>query len=68
MVDFEKIKELREKINQLLEEHPELKPLQDEINERLAKIPSTDYQRRNQVIQEFMFNTWSRIVKVWEGK
>ena len=64
MVDFAKIKELREEINKLLEEHPELRPLQEEIDSELSKC-GNDTQRRNAKIQEMMMNTWYKIVPTW---
>jgi len=68
MVDFDKIFRLRQEINRLIDERPELSELQEEIDRRLSAIPATDYQRRNQVIQEMMLNSWYRIIKTWEGK
>lgn len=66
-VDFEKIQELRQKIRDLIKERSELQKLQDELDEKLSKIPSTDYQRRNQIVQEMMCNEWYKIVDAWYG-
>lgn len=63
--DFAKIKELNKKIEDLLEENPELIPLQNEINERLEKV-GKDHQKRNQVIQEMLVNSWMRITEIGE--
>ena len=60
-VDFTKIKKIRQEIKKLLEEHPELMKLQDEIDRELAKC-GNDIQRRNSVIQQMMCNTWFKIV------
>lgn len=61
--DFEKISTLREQINELLREHPELEPLQQEIDEALHKC-GNDTQKRCRVLQEMMLNTWWKITKV----
>ena len=62
MIDFNKIKRLVEKRDKFLEEHPELRPLQEEINEELRKA-GNNIQRRNAVLQDMMLNSWYRITK-----
>lgn len=64
-IDFKKISDLRKEINKLIEEKPELRELQDEIDRRL-EAAGPDHQRRNQVIQEMMLNEWFRITKLDE--
>ena len=64
MTDFNKIKELVEKRNQFLAEHPEYQWLQDEIDNKLRGVK--DIQRRNQIIQEMLLNTWSKIIPAGE--
>lgn len=59
---FEKIRRLVEQRNLFLAQHPELQPLQDELDEKLKGV--TDINRRNQIVQEMMLNSWWRITKV----
>ena len=56
-IDFEKIKELRQEINDMIAERPELQALQDEVDAALAKA-GNNHQRRIQVIQEMLMNRW----------
>lgn len=60
---FQLMKRYREQINQLLREHPELEPLQQEIDEALKKC-GNDTQKRCQVLQEMLLNNWWKITKV----
>ena len=64
-VDFEKIKSLVAKRDAFLREHPELQPLQEEVNAELYKA-GNDIQRRNAVIQNMMLNSWYRVVDTWK--
>ena len=57
----EKIAKLQEEIRKLLEEHPELKELQDKIDEALEKAGDNTHNR-NVVIQEMMLETWYDVV------
>ena len=61
MVDFNKIKELRDEINRLIDENPSLRELQDLIDSELS-LCGNDTQRRNAKMQELMMNKWSEIV------
>lgn len=62
-IDFKKISDLRQEIKKLIAEKPELQELQDEIDAALEKA-GNDHQRRNQVIQEMMLNSWFRITNL----
>lgn len=62
MVDFELITYYNNKIKELLEQKPELKLLQDELDAKLKDV--TDKNRRQQIIQEMMLNKWFEITKV----
>jgi hypothetical protein len=53
VVEFPKIKELQEELARLLEERPEFKPLQAEIDEALKKAGNNKINR-NVVIQTMM--------------
>jgi hypothetical protein len=59
---FAKIKVAVEARNAFLAEHPELQPLQDEIDETLKKFRSNDYHNRCVAIQTMLLNTWTKIV------
>ena len=63
--DFETIKYYRDEINKLLEEKPELKELQDQIDKRLENI--TDKKERARILQEMMLNQWFEITKIWRN-
>ena len=63
MIDFNKIKDLVRQRDEFLAAHPELQPLQDEVNKQLKKA-GNDIQRRNAVIQNMLMNTWFEITKV----
>jgi len=65
---FAKVKEAVEKRNQFLAEHPELQPLQDEIDEMLKKFKTKDYHNRCVAMQTKMLDTWWKFVEAWEGK
>lgn len=60
---FEKIKEAVEKRDLFLEEHPELLPLQEEINEVLRKAGSSHHNRQV-ALQTMMLESWFRITKI----
>ena len=73
MVDFTKIKELRDEINSLLQERPELKTLQKEIDIALRKAGDPmlaknqeDKQRilhnRQAILQNMMLVKWQSIL------
>ena len=73
MVDFNKIKQLREDINSLLEERPELKKLQREIDIALQKagdpmIAKTHEEKmrilhnRQVILQDMMLTKWKSIL------
>ena len=62
MIDFNEIKKLVQERDVYLALHPELQPLQDEINTVLNKA-GNNTQRRNQALQELMLNTWYEIVE-----
>lgn len=62
MNKFEKIKEAVEKRDAFLLEHPELQPLQDEINNIVYKCANS--QQRQQKIQELLLNTWFKITEI----
>lgn len=62
MINFNQIKKLVEERDRFLSEHPELQPLQDEINLLLSKAANT--QDRNRIIQEMLLNTWFKITKI----
>ena len=64
MVDFEKLKSLRDEINLLLAQRPELQPLQDAIDNKLRGV--RDPKERARIVQEMMLNEWYRIVEVWK--
>ena len=66
-IDFNKIKEAVRQRDDFLEEHPELQPLQDEINEVLKKA-GKNHHNRQVALQTMMLNSWFRIVEVWERK
>jgi len=66
-VDFNKIKEAVERRNEFLAEHPELQPLQDEIDD-ILKIAGKNHHNRQVALQTKMLNTWTKIVEVWEGR
>lgn len=66
-VDFNKIKELRHKIQKLLEQYPELQELQDEIDRELDKCGNNKHNRQAK-LQEMMLNKWYEIVEVWGKK
>jgi len=66
MVDFNKIKKLNMQIQALLQERPELQPLQDKIDKLRKESPNNyEFQRK---LQELMLNTWNKSIKAWEGR
>ena len=60
-IDFERIKRLREEINKLIEERPDLAQLQADIDTQLQGLTK---QQRCAKIQEMMLNTWFKITEV----
>ena len=52
MNKFEKMKEMRTKIHDLLQERPDLVTLQKELDDKLANV------------QEMMLNSWYRITEL----
>lgn len=64
-MDFNKIREAVEKRDEYLKEHPELQPLQDEIN-KLLKDAGNNVHNRQVAIQTAMLNTWYKIIDAWE--
>lgn len=64
-VDFEKIKELRKQIKELLKEKPELQPLQDEIDAAMKKVGGNTHNRCA-VLQDMMLTKWMEIIKANE--
>ena len=65
VIDFVKIKKLREQINDLIRQRPELQVLQDEIDKELAKC-GTNRHNRCVVIQNMMLTKWKEIVPMAE--
>lgn len=71
-IDFTKIKSLREEINKLLEERPEYRELQDEIDKRLAScgdLSSASYEEKKRIqrnrcaiVQNMMLSKWIEII------
>lgn len=61
--DFNKIKEAVQKRDEFLREHPELEPLQDEINQ-LMKNAGSDKRKRNVLLQQLLLESWSRITQI----
>ncbi len=60
-VDFERIKQLREEINKLIEERPDLAQLQEEIDNTLRGLTK---RQRCVKIQEMLLNSWFRITEI----
>lgn len=61
MRDFTEIKRLRNEINLLIKEKPELRVLQDEIDKRMLKC-GNNVQRRNAVIQDMLLKKWHEVL------
>lgn len=61
-VDFNKIKELRDQINLLIGQKPELQALQDEVDNKLKGV--TDPRERARIVQEMLLNRWYKITEV----
>ena len=59
---FEKMKEMRTKIHDLLQERPDLAVLQKELDDKLANVK--DQHERNRIVQEMMLNSWYRITEL----
>lgn len=59
--NFIKMKEYREKIEELIKENPSLQSLQDEIDE---KLKGKSKEERQRIIQEMMLEKWWEITKV----
>lgn len=59
---FEKMKEMRTKIHDLLQERPDLAVLQKELNDKLSNVK--DQHERNRIVQEMMLNSWYRITEL----
>jgi len=59
-MDNEKIKELEEEIRKLLEERPDLQPLQDKIDKIRNSEEST--HNKNTKLQHMLLETWSEII------
>ena len=66
-IDFNQIQEAVKARDEFLQEHPELQPLQDAINQILEKS-GKNHHSRQVAIQTLMLNTWHQVVGVWEGK
>lgn len=64
-IDFSKIKEAVEDRKKFLDENPETRPLQKEIDELLRKVGKDHYQRQL-ALQTKMLNTFFQIVDVWK--
>lgn len=62
-IDFNKIKEAVQKRDEFLREHPELEPLQEEINALLMNA-GNDKRKRNVLLQQLLLESWSRITQV----
>lgn len=62
-IDFNQIKEAVQKRDEFLKEHPELLPLQEEINQLLAKAGS-DKRKRNVLLQQMLLESWFRITQI----
>jgi hypothetical protein len=62
-VDFIEIKEAVQKRDDFLRDHPELIPLQDEINHAL-KEAGRDKRKRNTILQLMLLESWSRITRI----
>ena len=62
MNKFEKMKEMRTKIHDLLQERPDLVTLQKELDDKLANVK--DQHERNRIVQEMMLNSWYRITEL----
>lgn len=62
-VDFFQIKEAVQKRDDFLRDHPELIPLQDEINRVLIEVGS-DKRKRNTLLQLMLLESWSRITRI----
>ena len=59
-IDFQKIKNAIEQRDAYLAQHPELMPLQMQINDLLNKA-GTNKRSRNIALQILMLETWSKI-------
>ena len=59
---FEKMKEMRSKIHDLLQERPDLRELQNQLDNRLLGVK--DQHERNRIVQEMMLNTWYKITEL----
>lgn len=59
---FEKMKEMRTKIHDLLQERPDLVSLQKELDDKLSNVK--DQHERNRIVQEMMLNSWYRITEL----
>lgn len=64
MVDFKKIKECREEINKLIQERPELKSYQEEIDRELAKAGNNKHNRMA-VLENLMMEKIIELKKQW---
>jgi len=62
-IDFNQIKEAVQKRDEFLQEHPELMPLQEEINRLLLKA-GNDKRKRNMMLQQLLLESWYRITKI----
>jgi hypothetical protein len=62
-VDFKKIHEAVKKRDEFLNEHPELKPLQEEISQILNSA-GTDAIKRNIILQKMLLDTWWKITRI----
>jgi len=65
MIDFELISKLNKEIEALIKERPELRELQDEINEVMNKVGST--HNRNAAINALMMEKFHELNKVLQS-
>jgi len=62
-IDFNQIKEAVQKRDEFLREHPELVPMQEEIN-TVLKNAGNDKRKRNVLLQQLLLESWFRITKI----
>ncbi len=62
-IDFNQIKEAVQKRDEFLQQHPELLPMQEEIN-RLLMNEGNDKRKRNMLLQQLLLESWYRITKI----
>lgn len=61
--DFEVIREAVQKRDQFLNDHPELRPMQEEINHLLA-MAGPDKRKRNILLQQLLLESWYRMTGI----